>query len=69
MVTLLHRCDDGARHLLPLSAEFSLTVDHVHPWSKGGATCLDNGKMLCGGDNLAKGDRLPDDLANDADEN
>lgn len=37
-----------------------LQADHVHPHSKGGATRLDNVTPLCGPDNRAKRDRLPD---------
>jgi len=37
-----------------------LQADHIHPWSKGGPTSLDNCQLYCCGDNQAKGDRLPD---------
>ena len=43
-------------------------ADHIHPWSKGSQTCMDNGKMLCGGDNLAKGDRVPDQSSDEEDQ-
>lgn len=34
-------CDAGIRQ-----------IDHIHPWSRGGPTSLDNGNGLCAGDNL-----------------
>lgn len=37
-------------------------ADHIHPWSKGGATDMDNGQALCPSCNLKKGDSPPDGL-------
>ena len=34
-------------------------ADHVHPWSKGGATTLANAQALCARHNLQKGSRVP----------
>ena len=34
-------------------------ADHVHPWSKGGATTLANAQALCSRHNLQKGSRVP----------
>lgn len=34
-------------------------ADHVHPWSKGGATTLANAQALCARHNLQKGSREP----------
>jgi 5-methylcytosine-specific restriction endonuclease McrA len=34
-------------------------VDHVMPHSKGGATTIENGRLLCSKCNLAKGAKLP----------
>jgi 5-methylcytosine-specific restriction endonuclease McrA len=36
----------------------TLHVDHVTPWSKGGATVLDNLQTLCSACNIGKSDRL-----------
>jgi 5-methylcytosine-specific restriction endonuclease McrA len=35
----------------------TLHVDHITPWSKGGATVLDNLQTLCSACNIGKGDR------------
>jgi hypothetical protein len=34
-----------------------LQADHTHPHSRGGPTRVHNGKMRCGPDNQAKGNR------------
>lgn len=34
-------------------------IDHVYPWSKGGATVVSNGQALCHRHNRAKGSRTP----------
>ena len=34
-------------------------ADHVHPWSKGGATTLANAQALCQRHNLQKASRVP----------
>jgi hypothetical protein len=36
----------------------TLHVDHIEPWSKGGATALDNLQTLCSACNIGKSDRL-----------
>lgn len=38
----------------------NLSIDHIHPESKGGATELDNLQTLCKPCNSRKGDRLPE---------
>ena len=40
------------------SPEVVLHIDHVHPWSKGGPTTLDNLRTACADCNLGKGARL-----------
>jgi 5-methylcytosine-specific restriction endonuclease McrA len=37
-----------------------LHVDHIHPWSKGGETTLDNLQTLCERCNLGKGNLSAD---------
>lgn len=40
-------------------APFSwLEADHIHPYSRGGPTRMSNGKMRCGPENTAKGNKL-----------
>lgn len=34
-------------------------ADHIHPWSKGGATTLANGAATCARHNLRKGAKVP----------
>lgn len=34
-----------------------LTLDHIHPWSKGGTDTVDNLRVLCRSENAAKGNR------------
>lgn len=34
-------------------------VDHIYPWSKGGATAVSNGQALCAHHNRSKGNRTP----------
>jgi len=47
---------DGHRCVL-CPATNDLTLDHIHPWSKGGADTLDNLRTLCRSCNSAKRDR------------
>lgn len=35
-----------------------LTVDHIHPWSKGGADVMDNYQTLCASCNYSKGNSI-----------
>ncbi len=37
-----------------------LHVDHIHPWSKGGETSLENLRILCEQCNIGKGDLMPE---------
>lgn len=37
-------------------------ADHIHPWSKGGPTELDNGQLLCREHNRAKSAHIPSPL-------
>lgn len=37
-----------------------LTVDHIHPWSKGGADVMDNYQTLCASCNYGKGNSTAD---------
>ncbi|MGW3973916.1 HNH endonuclease [Streptomyces ardesiacus] len=37
-------------------------ADHIHPWSRGGATELWNGQMLCRRHNRRKSNRVPSPL-------
>jgi hypothetical protein len=34
-------------------------ADHIYPWSKGGATAVENGSGLCGMHNRLKSNKLP----------
>lgn len=46
---------DGNRCARPGCDDTDLQVDHVVPWSKGGATTLENGQLLCVHHNASKG--------------
>lgn len=48
-----YRCRECFTHI-------DLTVDHIVPESRGGATTLDNLRTLCRVCNSRKGDRMPD---------
>ena len=50
-------CACGASPAITLGVE--LHVDHIHPWSKGGETVLENLQTLCSKDNLGKSNLLP----------
>lgn len=48
---------DGNACLVCGSAD-DLTLDHIHPWSKGGEDTLENLRTLCRPCNSSKGDRI-----------
>jgi HNH endonuclease len=48
---------DGGR-CVQCGADTYLEFDHIIPWSKGGASTLDNVQLLCRRCNLAKSDRI-----------
>ncbi len=50
-------CACGASPAITLGVE--LHVDHIHPWSEGGETVLDNLQTLCSVCNLGKSNLLP----------
>lgn len=60
MAALIER--DGAR-CRECGTEESLTVDHVHPKSRGGSEMLDNLQILCWGCNARKADAIPTEAA------
>ena len=53
-----HRCEHVSALGLRCRARPS-HADHIHPWSKGGATTLANAQALCARHNLQKGSRVP----------
>ena len=50
-------CACGSSPAITLGVE--LHVDHVHPWSMGGETVLENLQTLCSKCNLGKSNLLP----------
>jgi Homing endonuclease associated repeat/HNH endonuclease len=50
-------CACGSSPAITLGVE--LHVDHIHPWSEGGETVLDNLQTLCSKCNLGKSNLLP----------
>ena len=40
----------------------TLHVDHIHPWSKGGPTEIENLRVLCSDCNLGKGDKIEKEI-------
>jgi hypothetical protein len=50
-------CACGASPAITLGVE--LHVDHIHPWSEGGETVLENLQTLCSNCNLGKSNLLP----------
>ncbi|MGY2082364.1 HNH endonuclease [Blastococcus sp. SYSU DS0539] len=61
--TLLARAGRRCEHHSWLSGRCPTTerlqADHVHPHSRGGATSLANGQVLCGRHNARKANRIP----------
>ena len=49
---------DGSKCRLCDSVE-DVQVDHIDPWSNGGATVFDNLQVLCRTHNREKGDSVP----------
>jgi MYXO-CTERM domain-containing protein len=61
----LARCGNRCEHFgaLGLRCRRRAThADHIHPWSKGGATTAANLEMLCPKCNLSKGAKMPPPL-------
>lgn len=59
---LISRCGNQCEHKPLIGRRCTLApthMDHVYPWSKGGATTLGNGQALCVHHNLKKSDRAP----------
>ena len=54
--TLYKRSQKCAEANCNISNYKELEVDHIEPWSKGGATILDNARLLCKFHNTSKGD-------------
>ena len=50
-------CGCGASPAIALGVE--LNVDHIHPWSEGGETIIENLQTLCSKCNLGKSNLLP----------
>jgi hypothetical protein len=61
--TLLARAGRRCEHHSWLSGRCPATerrqADHVHPHSRGGATSIDNGQVLCARHNAGQADRVP----------
>lgn len=61
--TLLARAGRRCEHHSFLSGRCATTerlqADHVHPHSRGGATSVANGQVLCGRHNTRKANRIP----------
>ena len=51
-------CACGASPAITLGVE--LHVDHIHPWSEGGETVLENLRTLCSRSNFGKSNLLPE---------
>ncbi|MGY1741180.1 HNH endonuclease [Blastococcus sp. SYSU D01050] len=54
-----HRCEHHAWLFGRCTATQRLEADHVHPHSRGGATSLTNGQVLCRTHNSRKANRIP----------
>ena len=60
--TIFARAGDRCEHTSLLGRRCKARpthADHVHPWSRGGATTLANAQALCARHNLAKSDHVP----------
>lgn len=56
------RAGGRCEHKAPLGMRCSrrgTQADHIFPWSKGGATALENGASLCAGHNRSKSAKIP----------
>lgn len=53
------RCEAAALLVWGRCQHPAAEIDHIYPWSKGGATVLANGQALCAHHNRAKADRTP----------
>jgi hypothetical protein len=54
-----HRCEAALLVVVGRCRATANEVDHVYPWSKGGATAVPNGQALCRAHNRAKSDMTP----------
>ncbi len=52
------RCE-YPRFLLGRCRRKATQADHIYPWSKGGATAVENGSGLCGMHNRLKSNKIP----------
>lgn len=53
------RCEAAASLFVGRCRARASEVDHIYPWSKGGATVLANGQALCRGHLRSKGEGVP----------
>lgn len=56
-----HRCEHNGP-LAPRCSGSADEADHIHPWSRGGATSLENGQYLCRRHNNSKSNWKPTGL-------
>jgi hypothetical protein len=54
-----HRCEGALLLAWGRCRRPAEEVDHIYPWSKGGATIISNGQALCRDHNRSKSDRTP----------
>lgn len=54
-----HRCEGVLFLVWGRCRKPAEEVDHIYPWSKGGATIISNGQALCKNHNRAKSNGLP----------
>lgn len=57
-----YRCEHHALLVFRCWATAHLQADHIHPWSRGGRTLIQNGQMLCPRHNRRKTNRIPGPL-------